>query len=598
MRLVFDIETNGFIDVMNTIHCISACDIDTGTYYNFKPDTISEGIKMLAEADVLIAHNGIKFDVPAIQKLYPEFKPKSLIDTLVCTRLIWADIKDDDAELMRKQILPSKLFGSHSLKAWGYRLQMMKGEYGEQDNAWDVFSEDMMVYCEQDVRVTVALYEKILGKNYSLQALDLEHRVAEIMWQQERNGFVFDEDKANELFVELAAKRSDIQQSLWGLFMPWITSLGVQTPKRSVNYRDPLRADRVQDASFTAIKIVEFNPGSREHIYHCLHKKYGWEPTVFTNKGSPKIDDEVLQRLPYPEAKTLAEYFMLQKRLGQIAEGNQGWLKVVKDGKIHGSVIPNGAVTGRATHAYPNVAQVPSLRAPYGKQCRELFTVPKGWKLMGADASGLELRCLGNYMYHWDKGSYNKVVLEGDIHTVNQQAAGLPTRDDAKRFIYAYLYGGGDALIGKLVGGGAGEGSAIKQRFLDKTPALKKLREAVNDSSKRGYLVGLDGRHIKVRSPHAALNSLLQSAGAIICKQWLVEFTDEMKEQGYKEGWDGDYCMCAWVHDEIQVAVREEIANKVGDIAVQTIRRVTDVLNFNCPLDGEYNIGDSWADTH
>ena len=83
MRLVFDIETNGFIDVMNTIHCISACDIDTGTYYNFKPDTINEGIKMLAEADVLIAHNGIKFDVPAIQKLYPEFKPKSLIDTFL-----------------------------------------------------------------------------------------------------------------------------------------------------------------------------------------------------------------------------------------------------------------------------------------------------------------------------------------------------------------------------------------------------------------------------------------------------------------------------------------------------------------------------------
>mgnify|MGYP001590381027 CR=1 FL=1 len=598
MRLVVDIETNGFLDVLTTIHCISACDIDTGTYYNFRPDKIDHGIKLLSEADELIAHNGIKFDVPAIQKLYPSFTPKKLIDTLVCTRLIWADIKEYDADLIRKEILPRKLFGSHSLKAWGYRLKMMKGDYGEQDNAWDVFTEEMLEYCEQDVRVTVALWNKIVGQNYSQQALDLEHRVAEIMWQQERNGFVFNEDKADELFVELAAKRSDIQQSLWSLFTPWVTSLGVQTPKRSVNYRDALRADRVQDAPFTAIKIVEFNPGSREHIYHCLAKKYVWKPNQFTPSGSPKIDDEVLQRLPYPEAKTLAEYFMLQKRLGQLAEGAQGWLKNVKNGKLHGSVMTNGCVTGRASHTRPNIGQVPSTRAPYGKQCRELFTVPKGWKLMGADASGLELRCLGSYMSQWDGGAYIKELLEGDIHTTNQHAAGLPSRDASKRFIYAFNYGGGDALIGKLVGGGAKEGKAIKNRFLEKTPALKKLREAVTEAAGRGYLIGLDGRHVKIRAAFTGVNFLLQSAGAIICKQWLVEFTDEMKAQGYVEGWDADYCMCAWVHDEIQVACRADIAEKVGEIAVQTIRRVTEVLNFNCPLDGEYNIGDSWADTH
>ena len=597
MRLVVDIETNGFLDVLTTIHCIVAYDLDSDTFYHYGPSEIREGIALLQQADVLIAHNGIKFDVPAIQKLFPTFKPKRVIDTLVCTRLIWANIKDIDFEKFRKT-LPPKLIGSHSLKAWGYRLGHHKGDYGEQENAWDVFSPEMMDYCEQDVRVTVSLWQRISAKQYSQRALELEYHVAELMWKQECNGFVFDEKKAQQLYINLAEERDSIFQELHGLFPAWVVGTGSKNPARTVKYKDPLKADRTEGAPFTAIKIVEFNPASRAHISNRLTLKYGWKPKEFTPSGQPKIDETTLGTLPYPEAKHMAQYFMLQKRLGQLAEGNQGWLKVCRNGKIHGSVNPNGAVTGRATHAYPNVAQVPSTRAMHGKACRELFTVPKGWKLMGADASGLELRCLGHYMAAYDKGAYVDVVLNGDIHTVNQLAAGLPTRDAAKTFIYAFLYGAGDELIGQLVGGGQQEGRKIKKAFLDKTPALKLLREAVVQAADRGYIRGLDGRHIHIRSPHAALNSLLQSAGAIICKQWLVEFENEMQRQGYKHGWDGDYCLCAWVHDEIQVAVREDIADEVGEIAVQTIRKVTEVFNFKCPLDGEYNIGSSWADTH
>ena len=383
-----------------------------------------------------------------------------------------------------------------------------------------------------------------------------------------------------------------------GLFPAWVVSEGIKTPARSCKYKDPLKADRTKDASFTSLKIVEFNPASRAHISNRLIAKYDWKPSVFTDNGQPKVDETTLAKLPYPEAKHMAKYFMLQKRIGQVSEGKQGWLKVCSNGKIHGSVNPNGAVTGRATHSYPNLAQVPSMRSPYGKDCRELFTVPKGWKLMGADASGLELRCLAAYMAIYDDGAYVDVVLDGDIHTVNQLAAGLPTREASKRFIYAFNYGGGDQLIGELVGGGAKEGKKIKKAFLDKTPALRQLREAITKAAGRGYIKALDGRHIHIRSPHAALNSLLQSAGAIICKQWLVEFENEMQAQGYTHGWNGDYCLCAWVHDEIQVAVREDLAHKVGEIAVQTIQRVTEVFNFKCPLDGEFNIGNSWAETH
>ena len=597
MRLVIDIESNGFLDVLTKIHCIVAHDLDTGILHTFRPHEISAGVALMQEADELIAHNGIKFDVPAIQKLYPDFKPKRVIDTLVCSRLIWSNIKDLDFSHF-KNILPSRLFSSHSLKAWGYRLGELKGDYGQQEDAWDVFTEEMLTYCEQDVRVTVNLYNKVLGKDYSQQALDLEHSVAELMWKQECNGFVFDEKKAQKLYIDLAEQRDNIYQELYSLFPAWVVSEGVKEVARSCKYKDPLKADRTKDAPFTAIKIVEFNPASRAHISNRLITKYDWKPTVFTDNGQPKIDETVLSKLAYPEAKQMARYFMLQKRLGQVAEGKQGWLKVCTNGKIHGSVNPNGAATGRATHSYPNLAQIPSMRADYGKDCRELFTVPKGWKLMGADASGLELRALAGYMSLFDNGAYVDVVLDGDIHTVNQLAAGLPTRDQAKTFIYAFLYGAGDEHIGQLVGGGAKEGKKIKKSFLDKTPALKKLREAVSKAAERGYVKALDGRHIHIRSPHAALNFLLQSAGAIICKQWLVEFENEMQAQGYKHGWDGDYAMCAWVHDEIQVAVREDLAQKVGEIAVLTIQRVTEVFNFKCPLDGEFNIGNSWAETH
>ena len=597
MRLIVDIETNGFLDVLDTIHCIVAYDIHAKKTFRFGPTEIDRAVTFLEQASELIAHNGITFDVPAIQKLYPDFKCPKVTDTLVCSRLLWSDlVRIDWASL--PTYLPPHRYGSHSLEAWGYRLGEYKGDYGKQESAWDVYTKDMMDYCEQDVKVTNLLFNRIESARYSPKALRLEHSVAKLMWKMEQNGFIFDEKKASSLYVDLAAQRAEIYQDLHTIFPPWIVRAGVQTPKRTVRYRDPLKADRQEGAEFTVIKIVEFNPASRDHIANRLMVKYDWKPTVFTENGKPKIDETVLSKLQYPEAQRIARYFMLQKRIGQLSEGNNGWLKLVKNGKLHGRVNPNGAVTGRATHQNPNLGQVPSLSSEYGKECRELFTVPKGWKLMGADASGLELRCLAHYMHRYDDGEYVDVVLNGDIHTVNQIAAGLPSRADSKRFIYSYLYGGGDQLVGEIVGGGATEGKKIKKEFLDKTPALKSLREAVVTAASAGYIVALDGRRIAIRSPHAALNSLLQSAGALICKQWLVEFETAMWMQGYTHGWKGDYCLCAWVHDEIQVAVREDIAEKVGNIAVQTIQKVTEVFNLKCPLDGEFNIGNSWAETH
>jgi DNA polymerase I len=225
--------------------------------------------------------------------------------------------------------------------------------------------------------------------------------------------------------------------------------------------------------------------------------------------------------------------------------------------------------------------------------------VPRGWLLVGADASGLELRCLAHFMAKWDGGKYANVLLDGDIHTENQHAAGLQTRNQAKTFIYAFLYGAGDAKIGSVVGGDAGEGRRLKNKFLRSLPALGRLVDAVQEASKRGYLTGLDGRRLHVRSSHAALNTLLQSAGALICKKWLLILEETLQKAGLKNGFDGDYAFCAWVHDEVQIACRNEtIAKQVAHHAVSAVALAGDAFNFRCGLAGESKIGANWSETH
>jgi DNA polymerase I-like protein with 3'-5' exonuclease and polymerase domains len=299
-----------------------------------------------------------------------------------------------------------------------------------------------------------------------------------------------------------------------------------------------------------------------------------------------KVDETILAGIDLPEAKSIAEYLLLQKRVAQVSS----WIDAVsEDGRVHGKVITNGAVTGRMTHHSPNMAQVPSGSSPWGKECRDCWIVDEGKLLVGADASGLELRMLAHYMRDQD---YVREVCEGDIHTKNQNAAGLQTRPQAKTFIYAFLYGAGPAKIGSIVGGGEQEGKKLIKSFLDNTPALKALRTKIEGLAEEGYLPGLDGRKLQVRSAHAALNTLLQSAGAIVMKQALVLLHDNIR----KEKLNANFV--ANVHDEWQLEVDAKDADTVGKMAVEAIEKAGVVLKLRCPLTGEYRIGKSWAETH
>lgn len=589
MKLAFDIEANGLLDTITKIHCIEACDVETGKTYSFDPTQIEQGLDLLAQADFLIGHNIIAYDLPALQKVHNFTTRATLIDTLVVARLMYADVGSRDTDLIQQGKLDKELYKRHSLKAWGQRLGNYKGDY---EGPWDTWSQEMQTYCAQDVQVTVALWHYLKPQGYSPLAVELEHDIHRVCLLMEEQGWTFNKEKAVDLYGTLVKRRDELASQLIAKFGTWRVVDKVFIPKR-----DNKTLGYLKGVEVTKYKTIEFNPNSRQHIELKL-RELGWKPTEYTPSGQAKLDEDILVDLPFPEAKLLVEHFIVEKRLGQLADGDNGWLRVLSpDSRIHGRYNTMGTITGRASHYSPNIGQVPANGAPYGHQCRELFTAPTGWSMVGADMAGLELRCLAHYISHFDGGEYAEVVLNGDVHTANQKAAGLPTRDNAKTFIYAFLYGAGATKIGTIVSGTAKQGQELINRFMSNFPALKRLRSAVSQGAGKGYLKGLDGRHITIRSEHAALNSLLQGCGAILCKRWVVDAFNAISTK-YRFGYDGDFVFCGWIHDEIQVACRTEIAQDVGHMLSECARNAGQRYGFNVRLDSEFKVGTSWAETH
>lgn len=592
-QAIFDIETNGLLKDLTTIHCIAIqdgkqSDRRVKSLKSYRPDQIEEALEVLENADEIIGHNIIGFDIPAIQKLYPKWKPKGkVIDTLVLSRLIKADLMSDDATCaVHPDGFTRSLWGSHSLKAWGLRMGNLKGDY---DGGWTTFNEDMLLYMEQDVNVTFDLYRLLSqDRDFSQRSIDLEHDLAEICFRIGNNGWTFDKHKAGELYAKLCGRRLELQDQLDTLFEPWEIRTPF-TPKVNNKARGYVKGETIDK-----VKVIYFNPNSRKHIARCLTAKYNWKPQSYTPSGDPKIDENVLIDLPYPEAKSLAEFFLVQKRIAMLAEGNAAWMKLADaDGKIRHNLVSLGTVSGRCACRTPNLQNVPSTRSVYGKECRDLFTVPKGWYLLGSDLSGIELRCLAHLLD--DGGEYAKQIMESDIHTFNQKAAGLPTRDASKTFIYSTIFGGGDSLIGKIVGGTAKDGKRLKADFEKNVPAFKSLKQELASAYKRkGFIKGIDGRKLFIRSDHRCLSQILQNAGAVIAKQWVKLIDKEITKQGIEA------YIVGFIHDEVQIACKsKEVAEYVGHhITRRMAQKAGEDFNFRIPIESEFNVGATWSDTH
>ena len=572
-RLIFDIETNGLAPTK--VWCIVTEDIDSGvilTYVEGQWQLFNEAI---AEATEVVGHNILGYDIPVCERLLgTDFSGPKVIDTLVLSRL---------ANPQRE---------GHSLGAWGATLGFPKGNYSD----WTQFTPEMLVYCKQDVAVNREVYKALTKEltDFASSSVELEHDVAKIIQQQVTNGWLLDRPKARDLVAELQEKSYSLEEEVQRVFIPLPTFVKEVTPKvkkdgniSTVGLKFLGDAWTNVGGPFSRIDWPIFNLGSRQQIGRYL-KHFGWKPKTFTETGHAIVSEEILKNVKgIPEAELIASYLLVGKRVAQV----RSWLESAKEdtGRVHGYVNTNGAVTGRMTHSKPNLAQVPSSGSLYGPECRSCWIVPKGYKLVGIDASGLELRMLAHFM---DDADYTNTILTGDIHTANQIAAGLDTRPQAKTFIYAYLYGAGDEKIGSIVGGGRAVGKKLKAQFLAATPALAKLKDNVAQSAAKGYITGLDGRKVFIRSEHAALNSLLQSAGAIIMKQALIIL------DRYAILWGIDYKFVGNIHDEFQVEVRADQADKFGRLATDCIVAAGLHYNLRCPLAGDYKVGDSWAETH
>lgn len=539
----------------------------------------AEGLSAYIGDSMVCGHNVIGFDVPVLKKVWNiSIDPCMLMDTLILSRLYKPDV--DPVQLDSGKFLAAP----HSLESWGYRLGSNKIEFDAFDGG---YTEEMAKYCEQDVLLTKKLYRHLMDaldkEGFSNQSIELEHKVAVICTQMEDNGFMLDIQKAMTLSAQLSGRMADIESKMQDVFPPIVEE----------RYSEKT-GKRLKD------KVTIFNPGSRQQIAERL-KGLGVVFDKHTEKGNVVVDETVLEGIDLPEAKLVAEYLLIQKRVAQL----DSWLELVQnDGRVHGRITTNGAVTGRCTHSSPNMAQVPAVGSPYGSECREMWCVAKGYKQVGVDLSGIELRCLGHYL---NDQEWIDELLKGDIHWFNAQSFGLvpkgtvkddnnpehkKARSTTKTLTYGVLYGAGAAKAGSIVGGNSTKGKKLIDSFINNTPGLASLKKKISKFMDKGHLPGLDGRRVWIRSEHAALNTLLQSAGAIIAKQWLVEATKLLQENRI------DAKLIAFVHDETQWEVKAEHAEKAARIIEQAATEAGKVLKFRCPVDAEGKVGFNWRETH
>jgi len=775
VRLIADIEANGFLDTVTTIHSICLFDEGAGEMYSGVPAehletykaseegknatkngvriiTLEAALEMLACANEIVGHNFAKYDYPVLRKVYPDWDIQGFItDTLILSRLIHINLKDRDFRLFQEGKVVGGNIGRHSLDAWGERLGTWKGEYttlpvhayrtaeehgftvareenggyvvrhgedewrgsdpvitlrvafrkvGVSEEPFAHWCPEMQAYCDQDVVVTKSLWDTLKDEEYPQAPIDLEHRIIPPLVHSEECGFIFDMEKAQRLLPILLAEKAQIEADLMDAFDDWYEPAkweemdGATTTIPKTRYvkstHDGVRNIKVrrfgangrelkpyigppkilyeEGSVYTPVVRKSFDPGSRDRVAKVLQRKYNWKPETFTKTGQPEISDDTLKGLKqYPECQLLSRYFTLVKRLGQLAEGQNAWLKHYK---LQGNGLytlatrynPTGTVTFRSSHYEPNLAQVPaaSESVPFGPEFRELFTVPPGWVLLGTDLEGLENNVLGHYLARYDDGAYLEVCRSGDSHWHNVQAMGMVppgTPKDpenslhkvyrnkiAKTLWYAFIYGCAAEKAGSIYTehlplsreeimrlttqkrhewivkwmkrkgkkltrasvAKVAKGSELLEGLLEGMPALNALiaklqnrRKTTELSAYGPHIKALDGRRIHCRSDHSLLNALGQSSGAVICKEWLASVWEECLAQGLKPGWNGDFVICAWVHDELQIACRnQETAELLARIAKQAAEGVGPKFKFRGVTAADATIGANWKETH
>ena len=593
--VVFDIEADGFLEEATEIHCIALS--ENGDEPVCYPASALDGaLCWMNQATNLIGHNIIRYDLPLLKKILG-WEPQvgiNIRDTFLLSRMSFPDIMAMDA---RRKRIPKKAWGKYSLKAFGYRLDMHKGEHED----FSQFSSEMEAYCMQDVRVTFSLWDLLKKKKMSESAVVMETQFAQLAFRMEQVGIGFDKAAALDLFKNLDGKREDILAALTDLVPPreeemktpqyWIDPVtDVQFVKKG-DAPSGIRRELIPGPC--RVKETHFNPMSRPQVAEFLVTK-GWEPTASTPTGQVRIDESILNQIPdIPEASLIADLYRIQKISGMLADGKKAWLLLEKDGRIHPQIKTLGAYSGRTSCVDPNLQQVPSTRRPHGEACRALFVAKRGSLLVGCDAKSLEVRCFAHYMAKFDEGEFSDVVLRGDIHQANADMMECD-RQTAKNTFFALIYGASSRKIGSMLGIPMRRAGALVKKLFRERPAMRTLISRIKKKAvASGHLVGLDGRVLTPRSEHAAVNLLIQSAGACVSKRAALNLDFDIFQKNL-EGTN----IVGFIHDEIIVETVDDNVRDVMTAAVKAFQQTTQQYNLNCPMDGEAKLGMNWSEIH
>jgi len=634
--LIADLEANGLLDTITTIWQVSMKEMgstETPLSYNDAcpnaAGTVRDGLKSIAAATKakrkVVFHNGLGYDLKAAAIVHPDIEIDwtQVIDTLVLSKL---------GKPERPGLRP------HALETWGDRLGVEKVEH----NDWTRWSYPMEHRCAIDVEITDLLAQRLWPMLELMpKAVELEHVSAWECRKAVDRGWPLDVSYTRELLSNLMAENEEVERDLQALFPPILvpktgTPAGGKVLK-VINKNHPMRGLLDPGVPFTPVEVQQFRPTSRVQIAQRLQRRYGWKPTAFTEGGKPQVKEEILRDIApqIPVAENLADYLKLADKISQINCAPKkngtggGWLHHVTDaGLVHANLNHLKAITGRPSCSSPNIQQVNT-----DTDMRTAWIAPKGHKLVGMDLSGIELRCLAHYLWPYDNGEFANELIQGDVHTKMMLALGMDlglepgtkpfkkARDNTKRGEYGWLYGAGDAKLGLILFQNAYQfgkqidyeklgvplgkkrpsntavGVAARAILESTWTGAGKLNYTVQGRARtQGKLRGLDGRTLWVRSSHSALNLILQSAGIIIMKQVMAIANEEMAKAGLVE--DRDYGLRMWVHDEVQYSALPECAETVGEVLTDCVPLAGKMLNFRCPISGEYKIGNTWAETH
>lgn len=626
MRIgIFDLEANGLLDTATHVHCGVVKELK-GQVRKFRPTEIKDLLKHLSSFDVLIAHNGIGYDWPLLKKLYGWEYTGKKVDTLIMSRL-----------LNPKRLVPfnavDKKIGPHSIAAWGYRVGRGKPDHDD----WENFSEAMLHRCTEDVEILELVYNALMEEAKGgkwRNAFLLSFELFEYLQQQEEYGWLVDQDHMHKCVRQLTKWIERIDRVITP-HLPKIIEVEETKVKGEYNYiKKPfLKSGEYSQSSINWCASNHLDPGSKP-ITGCFSRisfrttdlnsgaetkdfllSMGWEPLEWNtdddgNRTSPKLSkDDPFEGIESKIGKLVAKRVQCRQRRGII----EGLFKLVReDGRI-ASVVNTLAVTGRATHR--NIVNIPKASSFYGKQMRSIFTSGEGMVLVGTDSAGNQLRQLAARM---GSDVYIHAMVSGtkedgtDPHTLTKVAGDLESRDIAKNVMYCLLFGGGDTKLAKTAKKPQGSGAELRDKLYRGLDGLGELmerltkewrstaRQRYNQQFKRmeyfdGKITGLDGRPITVTSEHQLLVYLLQSDEAIHMQRAYVICAHRLAD---KFKWGVDYGIVGWIHDEIQIECRKEIADEVGSICRDAIRDAGVYYGIKCPHAGESEIGNNWYETH